>query len=57
MALKDLVLKTNLINELKNELFNEWLNSDPTHWPTIRAKIGLLSTAEVILNRMATPDE
>ena len=57
MELRDLVHKTEVLNQIRIELFNEFLNTEPMAWPEIRAKLKLLSTAEVVLNRMATPDE
>lgn len=54
--LKRLLRETGLVNELKNELFTEWLASEPMHWPEVRAKLALLSTAELVINRMAAAD-
>jgi len=55
--LKILIERTGVLNEVRNELFKEWLNTEPMQWPQIRAKLALLSTGELLLNRMATPDE
>lgn len=55
--LKILIERTGVVNQIRNELFNEWLNSEPMIWPQIKAKLALLSTGELLLNRMATPDE
>ena len=54
--LKARVEETGLANEVRNELFVEWLNSEPDKWPEIKAKLSLLSTAELLLNRMVQRD-
>ena len=54
--LKALAEETGLANEVRNELFVEWLNSEPDKWPEIKAKLSLLSTAELLLNRMVQRD-
>ena len=54
--LKALAEETGLANEVRNELFVEWLNSEPDKWSEIKAKLSLLSTAELLLNRMVQRD-
>ena len=54
--LKALAEETGLANEVRNELFVEWLNSEPDKWAEIKAKLSLLSTAELLLNRMVQRD-
>ena len=54
--LKALVEETGLINKVRDELFDEWLRTEPDEWPEIRAKVALVYTAELLLNRMVQSD-
>ncbi len=52
LELAELLARTGLLDKARAELFDEWLKADPDNWYEIKFKLNLLSTSELLLNRM-----
>ncbi len=48
----ELIAETGLIEEIRSDLYHDFLKTDAEEWPAIRLKLELLQTAEDILRRM-----
>ena len=52
--LMDLIAETGLIEQIREDLYNDFLKTEAEDWKHIRTKLELLQTAEDILRRMGS---
>jgi len=50
--LVELIAETGLVEDIRGDLYQDFLKTDAEAWPIIRTKLELLQTAEDILRRM-----